>query len=193
MASKQMITRCANAMRKFAEASGGGEVVETATKSGTQLRLNMPVGEGMSVILEFHGDGKNPWCETVYSAKGKSFTYNRVGVDDSFYFESVAKLPEQLAEQLERVKKSQERLKDTREFSFGPTSRMMSEQQIKDMVALLKTGKTYTVTPAGFGTGYVFTIRFHPDHRRYYSNLKASYELERLVGQRVFISTIDCD
>jgi hypothetical protein len=194
----QLITRVASAMRKFAKENGGGEVVQTeGTRSAhgedrTQLKLTMPVGEGMSLILDFYSNG-SVLCETTYKAKGKEFTRNRLGVDDSFYYSSVAKLPEEFARQLKYVQESQARLADTKEVNLGPTTRMMNDKQIADMVATLKAGKTFSVTPAGFGTGYSFTIRFHADHRRYYSHLKASYELERLVGQRVFISAFDCD
>lgn len=191
----QLIERVATVMRKFAKENGGGELTEkkaVVTGDSHRLVLNMPVGEGMSLIIDFYSTG-SIICETTYKAKGKEFTRHRIGVDDSFYYESVAKLPAEFANQLKIVKEAQARLADTKEVNLGPTTRMMSEKQIADMVATLKAGKTFSVTPAGFGTGYSFTIRFNKDHQRWYGHLKASFELERLVGQRVFVSSFDCD
>lgn len=165
----------------------GGSVSETSEG----LRLDIPEGEGMTILLRFWGDRANPMCTTNYKAKGKEFTFDRYGVSDSFYYERITSLPKQIEEQRERVKTSQARLALTESFDMGPIRLMLSPEALQAIVDKLKSGKTHTYHPSGFGTGYYFST--NPKIKNRWDSAKASAQLEKLVGARVYVSSYDAD
>jgi hypothetical protein len=144
----------------------------------------------MEIKMTFAND-RNPYCSTIYKAHNTSFSFDRLGVEDSFYFESLDKLYKQFNQQVDRVREAQQRLAKSKRMNLGPVTLFMTQESIDAMVAKLKKGETYCYFPSGFGTGYNFNIRFRK--QRFQENIKASYELESLVGQRVFISSFDAD
>jgi hypothetical protein len=168
-----------------------GTVTRTQGNKNTTLKMELPVNDGVEILLEFFGDSTSPMCTTNYKAHGRTFTFNRLGVEDSFYYETLAKLPEQFAEQVERAKERQAVLVKSQRVDLGPVALFMTDEAKQAMVDKLKRGETYCYFPSGFGTGYNFTISFRRE--RFPENIKASYELERLVGQRVFVSSFDAD
>lgn len=163
----------------------------TVTEIRDELHLAIPEGEGMTIILRFFDSCNQPMCTTNYKAKGKEFTFDRYGVDDSFYYEGLRALPKQIEEQRERVKTSQARLALTESFDMGPVRLMLSPEALQAIVDKLKSGKTHTYHPAGFGTGYYFST--NPKIKRRWDTAKASAALEKLVGARVYVSSYDAD
>ena len=161
------------------------------TEVRDELHLAIPEGEGMTIILRFFPNSDVPYCTTNYKAKGKEFTFDRYGVDDSFYYEGLRALPKQIDEQRERVKTSQARLALTESFNMGPVRLMLSPDALKAIVDKLKSGKTHTYHPSGFGTGYYFST--NPKIRNRYDRAMASPELEKLVGKTVYVSSYDAD
>lgn len=192
--SKQLIDLVQEQMEDFARTLPADvtNVSRTTDNHGGNPTLTMvlPVGDGMEIKMTFYDKG-NPHCTTVYKAHGTSFSFDRLGVEDSFYFESLDKLHKQFNQQIDRVREAQQRLAKSKRMNLGPVTLFMTQESIDAMVAKLKKGETYCYFPSGFGTGYNFTIRFRK--QRYQENIKASYELEQLVGQRVFISSFDAD
>jgi hypothetical protein len=173
-------------LEAIAKTQGG-----TVTPVGDELHLAIPEGEGMTIILRFWDSRDTPMCTTNYKAKGKEFTFDRYGVDDSFYFETITKLPQQVQEQRERVKASQARLALTESFDMGPIRLMLSPEALAAIVTKLKEGKTHTYHPSGFGTGYYFST--NPKVRMRFDTAKASAQLEKLVGAKVYVSQFDAD
>jgi len=163
----------------------------TVTAFHDELRLAIPEGEGMTIILRFFESRGTPMCTTNYKAKGKEFTFDRYGVDDSFYYEGLTKLPKQIDEQRERVKAAQARLALTESFDMGPIRLMLSPETLQAIVTKLKSGKTHTYHPSGFGTGYYFST--NPKIKNRWDTAKASSQLEKLVGARVYVSSYDAD
>ena len=166
----------------------GGTVAE---HGNDELHLDIPEGDGMTIVLRFWSNNTNPMCSTLYKAKGKTFTFDRIGVDDSFYYETIRQLPKQVEEQRERVKAAQERLANTESFSLGPVSLMLSPESLQTIVDKLKAGKTHTYHPSGFGTGYYFST--NPKIKNRWDTAKASAQLENLVGAKVYVSQYDAD
>jgi hypothetical protein len=167
-----------------------GVVTATQGRNSVAIAMNLPINDGIVIEMTVYDDGY-VLCETIYKAHGKRFSFDRLGVEDSFYFETLTKLPEQFAQQVERAKERQEVLSRSKPVNLGPVTLYMTDEARDAMVAKLKKGETYCYFPSGFGTGYNFTIRFRRE--RFPEKIKASYELERLVGQRVFISSFDAD
>ena len=172
-------------LKKVAQAQNGA-----MTEDSDKLRLSIPEGDGMEIIISFYSDA-DVGCETVYSAKGKRFTFDRLGVEASFYFESVEKLPEQIAEQRELVKQAQTRLANTSSFNLGPVTLMLTPERLQQIVDTIKSGKTHTYMPSGFGTGYYFSTK--ASIRSRWDRAQASPELVKLVGQPVYVSQFDAD
>ena len=156
-----------------------------------ELRLFIREGEGMNIVLKFYPSYAEPSCETQYMAKGKTFTFDRLGVEASFYFEGVDKLPAEVTKQRQRVKEAQARLASTAEFNLGPVRLMLSPERLQQIVDTIKAGKTHTYMPSGFGTGYYFSIRSNIRNR--FDRAQASPELVKLVGQQVYVSSFDAD
>jgi hypothetical protein len=154
--------------------------------------LFIRIGEGMSITLTYYSPSEDPRCKTNYKAKGKEFTFDRLGVEDSFYYEGATKLRDQVMQQIERVKESQERLANTREFNLGPRTIMADQKRIDSIVADLKAGKSFTYRPSGFGQGFVFSTSPR-NSNRFERHLKASKELTDLVGKALYIQSMDCD
>lgn len=165
----------------------------TFTEVRDDMHLSIPEGEGMTIILRFFPGQDTPICTTNYKAKGKEFTFDRYGVDDSFYYEGLAKLPKQIDEQRERVKAQQARLANTEAFNLGPVSLMLSPEALQAIVTKLKEGKTHSYHPSGFGTGYYFSTNPRNRPSRYETPAKASPELEKLVGKKIYITSFDAD
>ena len=156
-----------------------------------ELSLFIREGDGMNIVLLFSDFGETPSCTTQYMAKGKTFSFDRLGVEDSFYFESVEKLPEQITQQRQRVKEAQAHLALTSSFNLGPVTLMLTPQRLQQIVDTIKSGKTHTYMPSGFGTGYYFSTK--ASIRSRWDRAQASPELVKLVGQPVYVSQFDAD
>lgn len=166
-------------------------VPASVERKGNNLHMHLPVGDGMEIIVE---------CEyrsgTVnYTAKGKTFTFDRYGHNASFYPDldteaSIKDLRKVFMEQIDRVREAQRKMADMNPCNLGPVTIMMSPEQVNEMVDTLKAGRIFTYTPAHMGRGYRFSI-MRINNR--FDHAKASRELELLVGAKVFITEFDAD
>jgi predicted secreted protein len=129
---------------KLTERKGHDELVYSFANKDNTIRIEYTVHQGRTFRGAVMG-------ETLYTAHGKTFTFNRTGVDDSFYPEfkqSDAEIESDMKEQLERATKSIERLSSSKEFNLGPKTIFVSDEGLKNIVDKLKRGETYTSVPA---------------------------------------------
>lgn len=113
---------------------------------------------------------------TNYTVNGDSFTYDRLGVSDSFYTEVEYDINQLISQQLEKVKKSIEWHKTAIEIPI--IGRLISPESLEEAKRMLASGKMWDSMPGGFGTGYTFTKnrKNHP-----YCKIAAK-ELEEFFG-----------
>jgi len=175
-------------MEEFAREIPPTTVERTPSGNSETLIMSLPVGDGMRIEMTF--SGKYVHCETRYKAAGSEFSFDRLGVEASFYFESLDILRKQFQEQVERARKAQQRLASSTKCNLGPVTLFMTQEAIDNMIATLKAGKVHSYHPSGFGTGYQFSIRNISNR---YDRAKASKELELLVGHKVYITAFDAD
>ena len=175
-------------MEEFAREIPPTTVERSPSGNSETLTMSLPVGDGMRIEMTF--SGKYVHCETRYKAAGSEFSFDRLGVEASFYFESLETLRKQFQEQVERVREAQQRLARSTKCNLGPVTLFMTQESIDKMIATLKAGKVHSYHPSGFGTGYQFSIRNISNR---YDRAKASKELELLVGHKVYITAFDCD
>jgi hypothetical protein len=128
----------------------------------------------------------------------KEYTYDRLGVDDSFYVSYKKKdytsndLNAIILEQVERVHTSRERDKNEGgRVSVPGTNIEVTKARQAELSATLQSGKYVQITPSGFGTGYSFTRG-----QRYQYSKRASAAQMAFFGitdGRLFVDTLDCD
>jgi hypothetical protein len=155
-------------------------------------------GDGVTIRIEMNGNGDymHGCGHTNFTTCHGERTYDRTGVDDSFYVHAAwlktpAETPEQvgatLLEQLARVAKSREHAKQS-VIVPGLGYSVTPEQRAKYTADLI-AGHAVRFTPSGFGTGYSLTIL-----RRSRWDKAAKPETAAFFGVRaLFIETLDCD
>lgn len=125
---------------------------------------------------------------TFSTAKGER-TFDRLGVEDSFYVngdETLESLREKLNEQIEKIKVSRERISKSESIPGIPF--MVTSDTKAAIAAKLRNGKNHTFTPAGFGTGYRISNHGGPWAKRCKS------ETEKFFGvSPLYYETLDCD
>jgi hypothetical protein len=119
-------------------------------------------GDGITMRLVMDGDGQymhGSGHTTFTTARGER-SYDRLGVEDSFYAYASA-TPEQvgakLLEQIARVAKSREYVLSS-VLVPGLGYSVTPERKAK-CIADLKAGRSISFTPSGFGTGYRLSVR----------------------------------
>jgi hypothetical protein len=133
------------------------------------------------------GDG-----HTTFTTSRGSFSFDRTGVEDSFYVyakDTVAAVDERVREQVARVVSSRER--HERSETVPMVGHVVTPERKAEIAATLKAGKGYDFRPAGFGTGYHVSTS-----RRACGPFvqKAPAELARFFGVAdLYYETMDCD
>jgi hypothetical protein len=189
--SKETIDFVQEKMEEFARELPPTTVTRTESEWGPKLTMTLPVGDGMRIEMTFSTKPRAyVHCETIYKAAGSEFSFERLGVEASFYFETLEALRPTFLEQIERVRKAQQRLANSTKCNLGPVTLFMTQESIDKMIETLKAGKVHTYHPSGFGTGYQFSIRNISNR---YDRAKASKELELLVGHKVYVTSFDAD
>ena len=96
---------------------------------------------------------------TRFKSAGVWYSFDRIGVDSSFYLaedgdweEPFEKVNEVLKKQFERIAQSRERLE--RSKPVPGIGFMLTPERIEKISRTLKAGGTETLMPSGFGTGY---------------------------------------
>ena len=128
------------------------------------------------------------------SANGRWHTFDRIGVEDSFYFASLYKGDDNaydvnaiVAEQLARIEKALAAAATAISIPGIPFT--VQPARLAAMKEQLAAGKCITFTPSGFGTGYVISKQAPKwDARR------AIRETESFFGVApLYVRTMDCD
>jgi hypothetical protein len=125
------------------------------------------------------------------TARG-SFTFDRTGVEDSFYIPNeidvTAKLHSTIQSQIERVGLSRERHNNSETVPGLNGGFLVTPEKKTEIATLLREGKTHTFYPSGFGTGYQVSIRLR--NRMAHSNRILA---EFLGLPMVYVETMECD
>lgn len=120
------------------------------------------------------------------------YSWARLGVDGgetTFEFGDTMEYAVELM--IEKIDAAIARRKDFAEngkdYNFGPKTLRLKPDGLATILETLRSGKSYTIAPSGFGTAYIFSTRRGP-----YSSL-ASAELSKLVGTPVYYFSQDRD
>lgn len=126
---------------------------------------------------------------TFTTAKG-SFSFDRRGIDDSFYVyqkDTPDTVSQKLIEQVARVVESRSRHLTAETVPF--VNNVITPQAKAEIAAKLKAGKEHTFTPSGFGTAYAVSTK----RRNTYSR-PAPAEMAKFFGvDRLWYDTLDYD
>lgn len=129
---------------------------------------------------------------TSFDTKLGRRTFDRRGVDDSFYVDdvdTVETVNEKVKRQIEKVAESVSRL--ARSMSVPKWGFSVTPEQLDEIKAKLNKGQSHTFTPAGFGTGYVIS---KPGRKRNRWAKPAPQEIVDFFGVgRLEYDTLDCD
>jgi hypothetical protein len=140
---------------------------------------------------------------TGFRCAGQTFTFDRRGVEDSWYpdghdkrictqVQVAAAMKEQLIRAATALAKRTERETSGTKINFGPTTRTLMPDEIADLRKRLAANRTFEFRPAGFGTGYRFYQSRTPG--RYGSRVPASEEARKFFAAPYLVyDTMDCD
>jgi len=138
---------------------------------------------------------------TNFETKDGRRTFDRRGVDDSFYWKGysffkratkrpLADVKQILDEQLERIAKS--RTFHETALKVPQIGHSVSPDALTTYKAKLKAGKHITFTPSGFGTGYNVVTR--KPARPWWGVQRATPELEKFFDHSpLWVESFDCD
>lgn len=119
------------------------------------------------------------------------YTYERSGIDDGSSGLTYGHIGSTIKGCITRVQKTREatahRKANGATFNFGPTARNVLPQEMEKYVGILQQGRSFDLTPSGFGTGYRFSTR------RFSYDKPASKELTQKVGKPVYYTEFDHD
>ncbi len=137
---------------------------------------------------------QNGCGHTIYSYGGRKYTFDRRGIEDSFYHlplwggDESYDLNLIIAEQLDRVTKSLKIIAKSIDVPGVPFT--TTPERLEHMKKQLKSGGQVSFTPQGFGTGYIISYgaKHHSDAKR------APKATEDFFGvSSLYISTFDAD
>jgi hypothetical protein len=125
-------------------------------------------GDGVTIAVVFHKSSLGPPASYSTKASGHtSFTtskgtrtFDRTGVEDSFYLRPADTALDFLAvvtRQLEKVEESRKRIDASESIPGIPF--MVTPESKAQITAALLSGKSHSFYPSGFGTGYVICAR----------------------------------
>jgi hypothetical protein len=150
--------------------------------------------EGVEIMFDITGSG-----HTRFKANGEWYTFDRLGVEDSFYHlpmykgQKVPSLNEIVAEQLARVENRIAYHKTAVKVPGLPGTWTVAHDKVQELKDQLKANGHITFTPAGFGTGYCVTRR-RPAGPLKYGRSRAKPELEEFLEfSPLYVENMDCD
>lgn len=174
---------------------------------GVLLREDRHENDSIFVMMYAHtarpGEDVGPRGIAGFRHGGKTFTFDRLGVEDSWYpmeygeeKADTQKIFSLFAQQMdiarERYAAHLEREKAGTVVNFGPVKRTLLPEEIEKYRKLIASRKSFSLTPSGFGTGYRFYSGSGPG--RYGQGMPASKEArELLAAPRLIYDTLDCD
>lgn len=178
------------------------------------LYLTRKVGENTVFTMMYGHTGSTKPTDargmTGFFLDGKTFTFDRRGIEDSWQPDEYcykgpqkATAPEKIAEEMikqldeaeARLVKMAARERDGTVINFGPTSRTLLPAEIANYAALIKSGKSFSLNPSGMGTGYRFYANRRGMPSRYGSQcVPASVEAKKALGEPTLVyDTTDHD
>jgi hypothetical protein len=132
---------------------------------------------------------------THFELDGKWTTFDRYGVEDSFYVSAGGDLNVKVNEQLKRISGRRTEVADAGGFiSLPQVGFRVTRKWVEAAIATLRSGKTVSLSPSGFGTGYTLFSKLAG--RRRWGARTASEELCRVLaptGERIFFITQEMD
>lgn len=140
---------------------------------------------------------------TGFEYEGNTYSFDRLGVEDSWYPDGwnepspATKIAEtmiaELARAEERLAAHIERTTAGTVVNFGPISRTLLRSEINNYKKTIsKSGGSFSLTPAGFGTGYRFYVG--KTRNRFGQGVPASNEVRALLDAPGLVyDTMDCD
>jgi len=121
-------------------------------------------------------------------------TFDRAGVEDSFYVEAedtAAAVDEKVAAQVARVAESRERIARSEAVPGLPGNWLVTPERKAEIRARLAGGGTHQFQPAGFGTGYAVRTRRAPGYAPLPRETAAFFGLPG--GVHLYAMPLDCD
>lgn len=161
--------------------------VLTLTHPECTLHVHLPPNHKSAKSYGYSGT-------TEYKYEGMTYTFDRTGVEPSFYFgtrysSKDKRLSEVVQEQLDRVRAKIAAIKSSGGYVNVPgTGFQITQKRKEELCANLLSRGTIQLTPSGFGTGYTFTTKKY----RYFE--PATAEQKKFFGvQTLYVEMMDCD
>ena len=183
--------------------NGEGSILDSFHMSGElfSVILQKPIGANAAFVAMYcvtqtqKTFGPNSWVSgmTGFRCAGKLFNFDRVGVNDSWYPEDLSKrgklrspkdIVAEMLSELARAEKALEarvnREAQGTALNFGPVSRTLLPEEIEKYRKAIAAGKSFSIAPSGFGTGYRFYRSRTPGR---FNRIPASAEARRVLGE----------
>jgi hypothetical protein len=133
---------------------------------------------------------------THFELDGKWSTFDRYGVEDSFYLDfETGDLNVKVTEQLKRIKEKRDRVAEGGGFITLPqVGYRVTRKWVEQAILTLRSGKTVSLHPSGFGTGYTLFSKLAG--RKRWGAKYASEELCKVLaptGERIFFISQEMD
>jgi hypothetical protein len=163
---------------------GREKILHPAVKleKGTEIEIKI-------VITDPNGSWACGSGHTSFSTKLGRRTFDRRGVEDSFYVDkddTVEKVNEKVRRQIEKVAESVSRM--ARSQAIPVLGFTVTPEALEEIKAKLAKGKSHTFTPSGFGTGYVISKKRSRFARHCDPAINAFFGVGAL-----YFETLDCD
>lgn len=124
-------------------------------------------------------------------------TWERSGVDSGieyWYYRptTVEDLVDKCIEKCEKAIEKKAFLENNGTLiDFGGRQKTLLPEDLKSVIDTLKSGRSYTIAPSGFGTAYIYSI--YNSKSRWNDSYPASDQISKLVGKPVFYTKQDRD
>lgn len=159
----------------------------TFTGDGIEIKVG-----GLAITDDGWADGHTSFT----TSKGQR-TFDRTGVEDSFYVDAkdtVKSVNAKIAEQITRVAESRARLARSETVPGLPGDWSVTPERRAEVGSALRTGGYHNFTPSGFGIGYCVTTR-RPRDMRYGGGGMLPLVTSKFFGltKPLYYTTLDCD
>jgi hypothetical protein len=192
-------------MKKVTEAAFKKRMLKVKVPEGFTATFGTDEFKQVIFTLEKPDDTKITFDQsgcghTQFKAETGWRSFDRRGVEDSFYHAKMYDGDDQsydadeiVTEQLKRITESREYHKTAVAVPGLPGgSWTVAPDAVEELKRRLKKSGHLSFTPSGFGTGYMVTKR--PQRGLQYGETKATPELEAFLGHApLYVHTLDCD
>lgn len=164
-------------------------VVLFSEEEGIKIRLDVSCASkynGLEAGATWYITGHTSWSEGE-----KWFTFDRRGINDSFYAHNGEKDQFASNDINEAVVAEYEKIAEQREIvtvEIPDTNIHYAEKRIDELRKKLQAGGTIAITPSGMGVGYEFSSKSGRWTSPATAEQKKFWNVDRL-----FFSTLDCD